>query len=195
MNEQTKNSDIERLANELSIETDDVSLDKKDGIERAFHIQQATNLIKKGYGLIRQERSGLRVEEVKRLFETFQLTTDHYDEKDFPCIPQWNFEDLINFICKRSPQGLKPLSKDKFNQDLFNHFGGCIIKEHTGDNIYDRFLTKFALPNEGLNEKCLTSILSELEDELASNWGIKNTRRSYAHDYAKRILSALENKR
>ncbi len=101
-------------------------------------------------------------------------------------------------ILKRSPQGLKPLSEQELAKFLFES------KEVQSAMLFDKLgcegmakiiCSKFAVPNEGLNEKCLTSILSELEDELASNWGIKNTRRSYANDYAKRILSALENKR
>ncbi len=99
-------------------------------------------------------------------------------------------------ILKRSPQGLKPLSREErlevyktgYEQGRFDAIMDIQLKRITCPCC-------LTVPNEGLNEKCLTSILSELEDELASNWGIKNTRRSYANDYAKRILSALENKR
>ena len=42
-------NEIEILAQLISLEMDDVPLNKKDGIERAFLIQMATNLIKHGY--------------------------------------------------------------------------------------------------------------------------------------------------
>lgn len=41
--------EIEELANHLSIEDDDVLLCCKDGIEKAFYLQKAINLFKKGY--------------------------------------------------------------------------------------------------------------------------------------------------
>ena len=45
-------------------------------------------------------------EEVRKLFEIFQLSTDYHDDKNFPCIPKWNYDDLIKYICQKF--GTKP---------------------------------------------------------------------------------------
>lgn len=37
-------TEVEKLANELSLETDDVQLSNKDGIEKAFYLQVATKV-------------------------------------------------------------------------------------------------------------------------------------------------------
>lgn len=65
-----------------------------------------------------QERCELRKldeKEVMKLFEVFQLTTDEHDSNNFPCIPRWNFEDLIHFICENF--GTAPAQKMLSSQE------------------------------------------------------------------------------
>lgn len=49
---------------------------------------------------VKGEKGALDEKRVRFLFEMFQLSTDHHRDQDFPCIPQWNFNDLIELICK-----------------------------------------------------------------------------------------------
>lgn len=151
---ENKKTEVEKLANELSLETDDVQLSNKDGIEKAFYIQMATNLISKGYRL--SEKSPQK------------------------CGCTFSKENPAKVVCSRcygeigAKKELVPLDEHKltvmFEKYLEPHTSGWRIKQIYIDNVeYFKFFirdicaTFGTLPRVELSVEDLVDCMYKLE--------------------------------
>ncbi len=144
-----------------------------------------------------QERSGLRVE----FPEKQTRHSEHEGNYNFG----WNacIDEMKKLNSLTSPQGLKPLSEEEIHTQWF--------KDHSDMTpsaayVIKYITSKFAVPNEGLNEEEIAFIIYKVgmrnlasEEEIKSSFTLHYTTWdptvNEAWVKAKAILSALENKR
>lgn len=79
------------------------------------------------------ELNPINKEELRNIFMIWQMSTDTHNGGNFPCIPQWNFEDLIDHICENFGRTDK---SDKLAEALY------YIVQHIEDEDYLGVLIK-----------------------------------------------------